>query len=116
MVVYYCSSGDKEDKDYDYFHDGDDICSFSGTNDADKSDVQDCYNNEFNMVNNHEDLVDDEFPELVKASVPEFNFVDILSSLIMKIDDSETIEDQGEDAGKIRERLHEDDNISTSTV
>jgi hypothetical protein len=68
------------------------------------------------VVNNHEDLVDDEVPELVEVSVPDFSLADILSSLIKKVEDSKAREDQGKDAGKIRERLHEDDNISTSTI
>jgi hypothetical protein len=48
------SSGDKEDENYDFFHDGDDIGNdiggFGGTIDADESDVQDGCNNEFMVV------------------------------------------------------------------
>ena len=68
------------------------------------------------MVNNHEDLVDDEVPDFVEVSGPDFNYADILSSLIKKVKDSEAREDPGEDAGETRKRLHEDDNISTSSV
>ena len=48
------SSGDKEDENYDFFHDGDDIGNdiggFGGTINADESDVQDGCNNEFMVV------------------------------------------------------------------
>ena len=114
------SSGDKEDENYNFFHNGDDIGNdiggFGDTNNADESVVLDGCNNEFNVVNNDDDLVDDEVPEFLEASVPDFNFADVLSSLIKKVEDSEAREDQVEDVGEIRERLHEDDNISTSTV
>ena len=78
------SSGNKEDENYDFFHDGDDVGNdiggFGGTNNPDESVVLDGCNNEFNVVNNHEDLVDDEVPEFVEASVPDLNFVDVLRS------------------------------------
>jgi len=82
------SSGDKEDNYYDFFQDGydigNDIGGFGGTNNVDESNVQDGCNNEFKVVHNHEDLVDDEVQELVEAAVPDFNFAEILSSLIKK--------------------------------
>jgi len=68
------------------------------------------------MVNNHEDLVHDKVLELIEASTPDFNFADILSSLIKTVEDSEAREDQGEDAGGIREGMHTDDKNNTSTV
>ena len=69
-------SGDKEDENYDFFHDGDyignDIGGFGGTNNADKSIVLVGCTSEFNVVvNNHEELVDSEVPEIVVASVPD---------------------------------------------
>ena len=45
------------------------------------------------MVYNHENLVDDEVTELVEASVQGFNFADILSSLIKKVEESEARKD-----------------------
>ena len=121
----YCNSitaatiGDKEDEDYDFYHDLDG--GFGGTNNADKinhymdkSEVHEGDTNEFDVVNNHEDLVDDEVPELVETSVPDFNFADILSSLIKKVEDSEAREDQVEDVGEIRERLYQYINSTTT--
>ena len=46
------------------------------------------------MVNNHEVLIDDKVPELVGASVSDFNFADSLSSFIKKVEDSEAKEEK----------------------